>query len=919
MHHFFKKIFILTLLLAFATAVPAQTTPRKPTAKKPAASTRSTAAKPKATPARTKAKATATPVDPAVEKERFDTAINTEKASEKAELLIKFLVDFPNSENKLRAQESLAGTRAAMADELLSAGETAQAVRLFKLAIEEAPKPYSERLLGSVIATIPANLYWRGHRAEGLELARLIETHVNTNARQLAALTTFYLGIEDGAEAKRIAEAAVKLDENNAAAHQALAMAERLNFDLEASEKSFAKALELTPDSIPAKRSLAEMKRATGKSQEAVTLFQEIVAKDENDTQARTGLILALFESGKKAEAETELATSLEKNPGNVVLLGGAAYWYAANGDGDKAVDHARRAIEKEPRYIWSHIALARGLMLQKKPVEAEQALVNARQYGNFPTLQYEIASARLAAGFFREAAEELKKGFELADGSIETKLGGRIERSGASFTDLLAAERRASIFAPVAADSAENADRLRSLLELDTALSNEKPNDADAASAADKFANGTDNMSIHRKLYAANALMDKNVGTDAALEMARSAASMGADKSLDVANPGAAVMASELYEARAVTFARNDFLLIPDVPKQTLSALMRGRLEDTQGQALLKQGKGEEAETRFRRALTVFPKDSAWWRGATWNLGLALEAQGKDKDALDSMIASYTIDRPNTFRYFRIEDLYRKVNGNLDGLEAKVGKNPMPTLTMTGNKETPAPTPEASPTVAPESVSVIETKSETKEEPKPSPSPEEVKEEAKPSPSPEEVKEEAKPSPSPDEVKEDPKPTPSPEETKEEPKPSPSPEAEKKPGQLFAPIIISVPPPVKPKVTNEESISTGAARPRVVEGKEITGSEPPPPCVIGFSQENVSLINNGGSLAVIVSYEGEASALKAISSSPKDIEVRLEPDIAEVKGRALFVVKSITAATGVFQITFELPCGKKELIVNVR
>lgn len=884
------------LLGAFVSTVPAQTAPKKPAAKKPSASTKTTAAKPKSTPTRTKPKVTETPVDPAVEKERFEEALAAEKPGEKAELLIKFLVDFPKSENKLRAQESLAGTRAAMADELLSAGETTQAVRLFKLAVEEAPKPYSERLLGSVIATIPANLYWRGHRSEGVELARLIETQVNTNARQLAALTTFYLGIEDGNEAKRIAEAAVKLDENNAAAHQALAMADRLNFDLEASEKSFAKALELTPDSISAKRSLAEMKRATGKSQEAVTLFQEIIAKDENDTQARTGLILALFESGKKADAETELAASLEKNPSNVVLLGGAAYWYAANGDGDKAVDYARRAIEKEPRYIWSHIALARGLILQKKPVEAEQALINARQYGNFPTLQYEIASARLAAGFFREAVEELKKGFKLADGSIATKLGGRIERSAASFTEVLAAERRASIFAPTAADSAENSDQLRVLLELDAALSAEKPQETEAAAVAGKFANGTDNMSVHRKLYAANALMEKNVGTETALELSRSAASLGADKALEVANPGAAVMASELYEARAVTFARNDFLLIPDVPKQTLSALMRGRLEDTQGQALLKQGKGEEAEIRFRRALTVFPKDSAWWRGATWNLGLALEAQGKEKEALDSMITSYSIDRPDTYRYFRIEDLYRKVNGNLDGLEAKVGKNPMPRLTLTGDNETPAPTPkpEASPTVAPENISVIETKSEVKEETKPSPSPEEVKEEVKPSPSPEEAK--------------------------EEPKPSPSPETEKKPDELFAPIIISVPPPTKPNSAKEESISTGAARPRVVEGKEITGSEPPPPpCVIGFSQENLSLINDGGSLAVIVTYEGEAGMLKAVSSSPRDIEVRLEPDIAEVKGRALFVVKSVTAATGVFQITFELPCGKKELIVNVR
>ena len=67
--------------------------------------------------------------------------------------------------------------------------------------------------------------------------------------------------------------------------------------------------------------------------------------------------------------------------------------------EGNRAVELAENAIEREPRYIWSHIAYARGLMSQGKPVAAEQVLMKARAYGNFPTLEYELASARLAAG----------------------------------------------------------------------------------------------------------------------------------------------------------------------------------------------------------------------------------------------------------------------------------------------------------------------------------------------------------------------------------------------------------------------------------------------------------------------------------------------------------------------------------------
>ncbi|HLA94087.1 MAG TPA: tetratricopeptide repeat protein, partial [Pyrinomonadaceae bacterium] len=532
MKQFFKQFVVLFLVSSFAATGFAQTQPpkKKPaaantTAKKPASPAKkptpakSTAAKPKPRPV-----ATPTPVDPAVEKAKFDAAIAAATPAEKAELLLKFTAEFPKSEHKVRIQESLVGARAAMADERLTAGETEQGLRLFKLAISDAPKPYGDRMFNEIIARIPANLFFRGEQQPAIEIAQTIEMSVAGNPKQLLMLANFYLATENGAEAKRIAESVIKAEERNAAAYQTLAMAHRLNFDLEESAKAYAKSLELEPESASAKRSLAEMKRALGRSDEAVALYREVLAKDENDNVARTGLILSLFDNGKKAEAEADLARSLEKTPGNVFLLAGAAYWYAANNDGEKAVETARKAIEKEPRFIWSHIALGRGLMLQKKPVEAEQALIAARKYGNFPTLQYEIASARLAAGFFREAAEELHKSFVIEGGVVKTKLGGRVERGEKSFTEAIAFERRASIFAADGADSAEDADRLKALLELDQKLSVATPSEPEVIALAERFAHGDDNMNVHRKLYAANLLLQKKVGADKALEMARSA-----------------------------------------------------------------------------------------------------------------------------------------------------------------------------------------------------------------------------------------------------------------------------------------------------------------------------------------------------------------------------------------------------------
>jgi tetratricopeptide (TPR) repeat protein len=450
-------------------------------------------------------------------------------------------------------------------------------------------------------------------------------------------------------------------------------MSHRLNFDLEDASKAYEKALELAPDSVEAKRDLADMYRALGKSEAALKLYTDLTADNVKYPAARTGYILTLFETGKKTDAEREMAAALEANPGNVVLMAGAAYWYASKGDGDKAVELARKAIDRDPRYIWSHIALARGQMAQRKPVDAEQTLIKARKYGNFPTLEYELASARVQAGFYREALEELRKSFTVTDGKIVTKLGGRVARSGDDIAELIAGERRASILAAAGGDAAETAAQLKQLLILDTALAAAQPDEAAVVKAADDFVNASPAMKVHRQLYAANALLQKRVGAAKAAEIAAAATDLS-DSAFDAPDAAAAVLASELYDARAAAFARNDFLLVPEVPKQTLSAIVRGRIEETAGWALYQQEKYPEADVRLRRAISVMPDKSAWWRSSMWRLGAVLAAEGKDKEALDHYVQSYKTDRPDYVKYITIESLYRKVNGGTEGLDALVG-----------------------------------------------------------------------------------------------------------------------------------------------------------------------------------------------------------------------------------------------------
>lgn len=1019
--------------------------------------------------------------------EEFEKAKAVVAAPQRIEALQKFLKDFPQSEQKNRAQELIVGARAEIAEQKLTLSETEEGVRLFILAVAEAPKPMSEQLFATVMMQLPTNLFYRGQPKAAVEVAKLIEEKVEGNSKQLLALGAFYLGVESADDAKRLAEKVLAVDaatltvESQISAYQMLGMANRLNFDLEASANAYSKALELNPGSIVSKRSLAEMKRAIGKTDEAAALYREILEKDNADNTAQTGLVLSLFDAGKQPEAETELAKSLEANPKNLFLLVGAAYWYAAHNQAGKAVDYAQRAVDVEPRYTWGQIALARALMLQKKPLEAEKALLTAQQYGNFPTLDYELASVRLAAGFYEEAAAGIRKRFIVDEGVIYTRLGNRVLKESKNFIDLLAPERRASIFESAGSDSPETAEKLKSLLYLYQKLNDKEPSETQITEAADEFVKGEDKAKTYRQIYAASRLLQKKIALPKVLELTQGAV-RGVDTSLDVDSPSSAVLADELFDTRNLAMQRGQLVIVPNLPRQTLSNILRGRIEEIAGWTLYQQEKPQEAGIRLKRAVGILPEKSAWWRSSQWRLGASLEASGKPTEALEAYIKSYVNGEPDASKRLVIEALYQKINGTTDGLDEKIGAKPKPsvsflikqpektetqarvesststvpafetsprptpspavettapkvqettqakvepspsslrvvvTSTLPMPEATPAPTVEATPptptpTPKPEETPVPETTPTPEIKPTPSPSPT-VEPSPEPSPTPEikaeatpEIKTERSPEvkttpetpvePAPEtvaKVETTPKPTTptTPEriivevtdptakttaETKTEPAPNPTPgnvkpektvvevtdplekkrletktqAAADKP--LFDPIVISVPKneTTKPKTepaeekpseapqteepkaetppkSTEEKPKTGdpsdngEQRVRVIVTDNLPGENPP--CSLVAGQTSISLLNSGGNLGVLVGFDdnrGDISKITAISSSPDDIDVTVEPEIGKQSRRAFFIIKSISAKTGIFTVTFNSPCGKKEIQVKVR
>jgi len=668
--------------------------------------------KPSKTPA---VKKPAQPVDDEAEAEEV-ALMQTHPFAVRVEELKTFIDTHPDSKSKARAIELLVSSRAALGDEKLRTGDTAGGVQQLMLAISDAPMDASDKLFNGVIAQIPLNLYMRNEAAEGFKAAQAIESKYGNDAKRLLAISGFYLSLERGDEAARVAEQATRLAPDMAAAYNALGLALQISLRLDEATAAYKRALELDSKSPGARRSLADLTRANGNSADALALYREQLTIDPTDRNARAGMVLALYDLNQTAEADREFEAVLKENPRNVTLLAGVAYWSLAHNDYRRGLDLAKKSADIEPRYTWGQIALARALIADKRPEVAEACLRFARQHGRFATLEYELANSLSALGLYEEAGDILTQSFRANDDVIETTLAGHVPAHASSFIELLAPERKASLFQFAAADTDDNARRLKGLLMLMSATSSPDGTKIDedrAVSAAREFASGTDNMRVYRQLFAANRLLKRGVGIKVAQELA-DAARDGVNTAVAVPAATIAVQADELRELRAQAIAAGGTPEVPDAPPNALANILRGRIEDLSGWSLFNQDKNDQAIEHLKLAAGIIPEATPSWRTAVWHLGTALEQAGKNNEALSYYIKSYNAGPNDSVHRSIIENLYRKVNGSIQGLDERIGPAQAISTTATPSRSgtaspvdspaadtaiaTPVPTPVATP-----------------------------------------------------------------------------------------------------------------------------------------------------------------------------------------------------------------------------
>jgi len=332
-----------------------------------------------------------------------------------------------------------------------------------------------------------------------------------------------------------------------------------------------------------------------------------------------------------------------------------------------------------------------------KRPLDAESSLRYVRQYGKFPTLNYELANVLSSMGLYDEALEVLRESFVITGGQIQTRLAGRFPAANENFIDLLAPERRASIYQNTAADTAASAKVLKDLLVFANALTpsdSQKIDEAAVVAAAREFASGTDQRRTFRQSYASSRLLRNGLGFATAFELAEEAKKSAAE-GLDIPALSLAVQADEFRELRAKAIASGNVPDVADAPRSILGDILRGRSDELMGWSLFNQGKYEPALTLLKTAVSGLPNGTPAWRTATWHLGAALEQSGNDAAALENYILSYKAGNTDTIRRATIEQVYKRVNGSLQGLDEKIGTGSVAAAPTTASANaSPEPTP---------------------------------------------------------------------------------------------------------------------------------------------------------------------------------------------------------------------------------
>ncbi len=628
--------------------------------------------------------------------------------------LEKFIVTQRGSEVQ-QAKELLMREYTLRGEQNLREGSPQNAAKDFTSVLRLAPEKITDKIFDQYIFPMPVAMSAFGFRAESVDLMRAFEKRFAGDPNRMVQIGFFYVQIEAPLEAVRVLELTVKLAPGDHRAHNALGSAYLINLRLNDALAEFERALELDANDEFANLNIANILRSTGDFERAEQYYRKHLKMKKDDSEAHGGLAITLFALGRDEQAQGELQTAMQLNSNDYRVLTQLAFFFLNRRKPDLARPLIERAARIVPRFAWVHIAKANADLLENKYGDSLSTMITAQEYGQFATMNFELIKMLMAVDGYDQALDVMGKAFTVTpDGEFETMLGGVSKARSQRLDLLIERERQASLYlneSPTTALQfrlAEALGRIDRYIQIASAAKKQasassaakskrpaagatkgaksnKSNDDDAATntrprravsdspsanepltagrdsslqgmdellrAITTFTTLDDGRQAFRMIWVARKLTEQGLALDAAEQLARRALAM----------------------AEAVTEPDNSMRDAPLLDRDGRRAIYLGRAHDVLGWTLFKKGDTRQAIANLTKSVEVY-LPSAERKTALWHLAVATEEAGDNKNALEFYIASFEIGTTGEkVRKAQIENLYKKVNGSLAGLEERL------------------------------------------------------------------------------------------------------------------------------------------------------------------------------------------------------------------------------------------------------
>lgn len=170
------------------------------------------------------------------------------------------------------------------------------------------------------------------------------------------------------------------------------------------------------------KRLLAETYLASGRNEDAIKAFREVLSRDAFDVEARISLADLLSWSGDLAGSLAEFQRVIELEPGNAEVLAKMARVYYWKGDLENAEIKFRAALGIDPGKKETRIGLAEVLVWMKKYPEAIDILSKEMEDGVAGPEKALYGRALLYSGRYDTAAGIFRQILEQAPSDLEAR-----------------------------------------------------------------------------------------------------------------------------------------------------------------------------------------------------------------------------------------------------------------------------------------------------------------------------------------------------------------------------------------------------------------------------------------------------------------------------------------------------------------